>query len=448
MTTKLPPAPTPTNFADAWKKEVVEPAAQKVAGADGVIDGADASGADSSLRGADHLAADAIKNAAQLTGSATSGVSAFVDAEHQRALDAAKVAAGPDGRLSKADAEKLPSDLRMAFHYLRTGEVPAPTRSREPKFSQAVMSSVLAEYGLSDKDALIDKALELETKSLFYLNREELRAAAQALAATAPGGYDFSDNVVAKVMTEHGVSDRIALLNEATLHDADGNRYLRRSELEAAAKVLTGAVEIGIVSDIDKTLLPPHPSGAALPAPYPGIVTLLNLLEHGTSGAGKAGDTHYVTARSPDRVTALPQWFSDSGLPDGGIDTGVSPLPWVAQPEKVKDISAVFDANPGQKFVLFGDNSHRDPEAYREIVAKYPNQVHAAFIHRVKNAPDMTRFSGLQLIDSYAEAAAHLLQLGVIDEAGARTVMVAAQAEGLNITDAAIDSLIATNRPS
>ena len=77
--------------------------------------------------------------------------------------------------------------------------------------------------------------------------------------------------------------------------------------------------------------------------------------------------------------------MANAGLPDGTVDTGVSPLPWVARPEKVKDISQWFDANPNQDFVLFGDNSHQDHNAYSDIIAKYPGRVKAAFIHTVKN---------------------------------------------------------------
>ena len=56
-------------------------------------------------------------------------------------------------------------------------------------------------------------------------------------------------------------------------------------------------------------------------------------------------------------------------------------------------------------------------------------------------------YTGMVLIESYAEAAGHLLSKGVIDEATARAVMVAAQAEGLNITDTAIDNLVLASQP-
>jgi hypothetical protein len=159
------------------------------------------------------------------------------------------------------------------------------------------------------------------------------------------------------------------------------------------------------------------------------------------------GDMYFVTSRSPDRVVDIPAWFQAHGIPSGPIETGVSTLPWVAQPEKVKDISKVMDANPQQSFVLFGDSSHRDPEAYREIIQKYGSRVLAGVIHKVNN-PNPTRLQGLHLVENYAEAAAVLYGQKVIDETTARKVMKAAQTGGLAITDAEIDALIAARAPN
>jgi hypothetical protein len=460
MPSKLPSAPTPRNFADAYKEEVLEPAARKVAGDDETISESEAASADATLDGAGRLAASTLRSHAAATGASTS-VSDFVDSQHARALAAAEQAVGDDGRLSRADAQALPEDLRLAFHYLRTGEVDATqgpddagsAASPSARYSERIMASVLSEYGLDDKDALITRALELGDANT-YLNKSELTAAAEALRAeqpaTQPDDYDFSENVLGRVMDKFGIDDRNALLDLATRFDADGNRYLRRSELEAAAKVLSGsAPELGIVSDIDKTLLPKHDynSTAPLPAAYPGVSTLMNLLEHGPDGTGKAGDMHYVTARGPDRIARIPSWMSDNDLPEGAIDTGVSPLPWVAQPEKVSDISERLDATGDQPYVLFGDNSHRDPEVYREIVEKYPDRVEAAFIHKVKTSGDPARYAGLHVIENYAEAAAILFNIGRLDEASARRVMVDAQLQGLDITDAQMDELIDSHRP-
>lgn len=62
------------------------------------------------------------------------------------------------------------------------------------------------------------------------------------------------------------------------------------AECEGAA----GEPELGIVSDLDKTVIPPQ-SDLALPeAPYPGVATLYTLLERGADGSGASGDTTYV----------------------------------------------------------------------------------------------------------------------------------------------------------
>jgi len=157
----------------------------------------------------------------------------------------------------------------------------------------------------------------------------------------------------------------------------------------------------------------------------------------------QSGDLHYVTARHIDSVTRddIPAWMNTHGLPTASIDTGVSPLPWISRPEKVKDISKHFDANPTQKFVLFGDNSHTDPGVYTDIIAKYPGRVQAAFIHRVKNK-DVTLAPNMHIITNYVEAAKILFDKGVLDAAAARKVMVAAQVQGVQVTDAEIDVLL------
>jgi hypothetical protein len=197
--------------------------------------------------------------------------------------------------------------------------------------------------------------------------------------------------------------------------------------------------ELGIVSDIDKTVMPPE-TAAGMPAPYPGIAALLRVLELRAGGA--AGDVHYVTARTPDRVVDIPDWLAMYEVPAGSIDTGTSGLPWVAQPEKVKDISAIFETQAQQTFVLLGDTAQRDPEVYAEIRTKYPMQVSSIFIHKVNTTVPAARVAGMHLVDNYAEAAALAFGDELITEAEARVVMTAARDEGLVITDAEIDALI------
>ena len=213
-----------------------------------------------------------------------------------------------------------------------------------------------------------------------------------------------------------------------------------RGEATLAATVVVDvprdASEIGIVSDIDKTVLPPE-TAEGMPPPYPGIAALLHTLESST-----AGDMHYVTARTPEGVVEIPAWMAMHGVPEGSIDTGISGVPWVAHPEKVRDISRIFDTRVQQPFVLIGDTSHRDPEVYAEIRTKYPGRVAAIFIHKVNVTVNPNRVVGMHLVNNYAEAAAIAFGADLMTEAEARVVMEAAQAEGLAITDAEIDALI------
>lgn len=214
--------------------------------------------------------------------------------------------------------------------------------------------------------------------------------------------------------------------------------------LKAHVAASGGGPEIGIISDLDKTVIPPHTN--TLPdAPYPGVGALYTELELGSGG--RAGDMYFVTARQPEGVTEIPAWLDAHGVPTGPIATGVSGVPWLAQAEKVADITAILEAHPGQRFVLFGDSNHVDYRVYGEILQTYPDRIAAALIHRVSNFDESSLAPGIMVYDDYAHAAALLLSLALIDEAAARQVMAHAQAMGLAISDAEIDQLITDHRP-
>ncbi len=174
-------------------------------------------------------------------------------------------------------------------------------------------------------------------------------------------------------------------------------------------------IQLGIISDLDKTVIPPH--GDELPeAPYAGVATLYNAIDRGAPS-----DVYYVTARSEDRVQEIPDWLVAKGIPNGLIHTGISPIPYIARDEKVRDILSVFDANPDQRFVMFGDTNHVDADAFREVIAQRPEQVVAAFVHNVK-AIDASRVAGLHLFEDHREVADTLVDLDVIDTATAAAV--------------------------
>ncbi len=202
-------------------------------------------------------------------------------------------------------------------------------------------------------------------------------------------------------------------------------------------------VEIGLISDLDRTVIPPH-SDELPEAAYPGVAALYNELEYRNDG--EPGDVYYVTAREPDRIIDIPDWLELNGVPGGPIETGISGAPWYARDEKVADISAILNAHPEQVFILIGDSNHVDPEVFQDISERFPDQISAGLIHRVNNVnPD--RVVGLHLFENHAEAAAILFGLGELSEDAARGAMTAAKNMGLEISTADIDQLIEQNRP-
>ncbi len=198
--------------------------------------------------------------------------------------------------------------------------------------------------------------------------------------------------------------------------------------------------ELGIVSDIDKTVMPPE-TAAGMPPPYPGVAALLTTLE-----GAVPGDFQFVTARDAARVVEIPGWMAMHGIPPGPIETGVGGQPWLVQPEKIADITRIFDATGDQKFVLIGDTSQRDPEVYKAIKTQYPTRVPAIFIHKMNATVNPMRVEGMHLVNNYAEAAAIAFGLDLITETEARAVMTEAKSQGLAITAAQIDDLIDANR--
>jgi len=195
--------------------------------------------------------------------------------------------------------------------------------------------------------------------------------------------------------------------------------YYVGSAMLQRIKSFVSATEIGVVSDLDKTVIPDY-EGELPAAAYPGVATLYTALE-----GPRTGDVYYVTARPEWMVEGIPEWLAAHGVPSGPIDTGVSPIPYQARAEKVADISAVFDAHPDQQFLLFGDTNHVDPDVFRDVIDRYGDRVVAAFVHDVKEI-EPERLEGLILFQDYGQVATALSELGLLDEAIAQQIVAEA----------------------
>lgn len=123
---RLTGTPSAKTFTEAWKKEVLMPAAEKLAGADQQLSAAELKQALASLSGPDALLAPALRTLAEtLRPGETRSVDDFVKTEAARVLEVAQHAAGADGRLSAADANA--SELGPAYAFLKTGKAAAAT---------------------------------------------------------------------------------------------------------------------------------------------------------------------------------------------------------------------------------------------------------------------------------------------------------------------------------
>ena len=138
----------------------------------------------------------------------------------------------------------------------------------------------------------------------------------------------------------------------ATVEELDAASFVGPAALERLADYaelsgttaceVRGDREQGIISDLDKTVIPPEDNLALPDAPYPGVTRLYQILEFGQAGTMQAGDMNFVTARNPERVVDIPDWLELQDIPTGPIHTGLTGVPWLAQAEKVRDITEVL----------------------------------------------------------------------------------------------------------
>jgi tetratricopeptide (TPR) repeat protein len=125
--------------------------------------------------------------------------------------------------------------------------MPAASGEAPWRWSDNVVAEVLAEYHLDDRDELISVAKNHDDGNR-YLKREELQSAAELLK-NSKKTWRYSDNVVAEIMEGYGLDDSAALIEAAKLHD-DGNRYLTRQEFMSAARELMMAKQPAIDENI------------------------------------------------------------------------------------------------------------------------------------------------------------------------------------------------------
>ncbi len=67
-------------------------------------------------------------------------------------------------------------------------------------------------------------------------------------------------------------------------------------------------------------------------------------------------------------------------------------------------IGAILKWLPNRQFVLVGDSGERDPEVYRFLAKRFPNQVVAILIRNLESRPlDRRRIRKLEAISKHCE---------------------------------------------
>ena len=152
------------------------------------------------------------------------------------------------------------------------------------------------------------------------------------------------------------------------------------------------AAELGIISDIDDTVLQTHVtqrlkmiwvtlSGSAFTRmPFEGTSELYHALAAGLSG--HANNPVFYVSKSPwNLYDFLVDFLDHHHLPRGPLllrDMGLREAPPVDH--KSAAVCQLLDTYPTLPFVLLGDSGERDPEIYLETAARYPGRIRAIYI--------------------------------------------------------------------
>jgi phosphatidate phosphatase APP1 len=162
------------------------------------------------------------------------------------------------------------------------------------------------------------------------------------------------------------------------------------------------AAELGIISDIDDTVLQTHVtqkvrmiwvtlSGSAFTRmPFEGTRELYHALAAGRSGHAR-NPVFYVSKSPWNLYDFLVDFLDHHGLPRGPLllrDMGLREAPPVDH--KSAAVCELLDTYPTLPFVLLGDSGERDPEIYLETAARYPGRIRAIYIRDLggKNRKD------------------------------------------------------------
>jgi Nuclease A inhibitor-like protein len=138
---RITSAPTPKTFAKEWTKEFAS-AVRNAAGKDGRLSVAEAKKI-ASQSGAPALFADNALNFLAAKGQKSVDVEKLIASGYNYAYALADKVAGKDGKISQADAKKLPADLQADFAHLRGLDAMEPPKAASAAKVASSMASAM-----------------------------------------------------------------------------------------------------------------------------------------------------------------------------------------------------------------------------------------------------------------------------------------------------------------
>lgn len=174
---------------------------------------------------------------------------------------------------------------------------------------------------------------------------------------------------------------------------------------------------LGIISDIDDTLTDTNVTNKldALKNTFfedsYDVKVFPNAPEAFVSIAGKGRDllptlpVFYLSGSPWGLHERISTAFDMKGFPRGSMilrrysQESLNPFEF-----KHPHLLEIVDANPGRKWILFGDTGEKDPEVYHQLKENRPSVVDSVFIHNVTNAdPQDKRFDGFTVFREWNE---------------------------------------------
>lgn len=260
---------------------------------------------------------------------------------------------------------------------------------------------------------------------------------------------DSEEDAAVRIMTSESGRELTELKNAVNLargrHDLEGlifddiddegRREIILKHFADHADAL-GRGENKVISDIDDTAIARiherrYPKGSVIP----GLLALYEALDLGPRDEPVSrGDLTFVTARPSDALGLVKgqsrKALTNAGVRDLSIMTGsvfnLATKDGMAT-KKLENIDHYARMFPEYNLVFIGDSGQGDIVVGQKMVQVHGDVVAAVFIHDVVNMSEQERAELAEqrviVVDTYAGAAVHAYELGLISATGVRSVV-------------------------